>query len=109
MKYQWPDKKQLDLALQAINQNSLQFGGVSLLVVGDFLQLPPVDQKGVFAKAGKGSYRLSMDGCGKNFGYNSWLKPLGTAVTQNSLNDLIGFGKVCKRTIQWCDAKKSFR
>ena len=47
----------MDVALQAIKQNSLPFGGVSLLVVGDVLHLPHVNQKGVFAKAGKGSYR----------------------------------------------------
>ena len=34
----------LDLSLKAIMQNS-SFGGVSLLVVGDFLQILPVNQK----------------------------------------------------------------
>ena len=53
----------LDLALKAIMQNSSPFGGVSLLVVGDFLQLPPVNQKGVFMKPSKGSYRS----------FNGWL------------------------------------
>ena len=38
-------------------QNSLPFDGVSLLVVGDFLQLTPVNQKGVFMKPSKGLYR----------------------------------------------------
>ena len=38
-------------------QNSSPFGGVSLLVVVDFLQLPPVNQKGVFMRPSKGSYR----------------------------------------------------
>ena len=47
----------LDLALKAIMQSSPPFGGVSLLIVGDFLQLPPVNQKGVFMKPSKGSYR----------------------------------------------------
>ena len=37
----------LDLALKAVMQNSSPFGGVSLLAVGDFLQLPSVNQKGV--------------------------------------------------------------
>ena len=46
----------LDLALKAIMQNSSPFGGVSLLVVGDFLQLPPDNQKGVFMRPNKGSY-----------------------------------------------------
>ena len=44
-------------------QNSSPFGGVSLLVVGDFLQLPPVNQKGVFMKPIKGSYKS----------FNGWL------------------------------------
>ena len=47
----------LDLALKHIMQNLSPFGGVSLLVVGYFLQLPPVNQKGVFMKPSKGSYR----------------------------------------------------
>ena len=53
----------LDLALKAIMQNSSPFGGVSLLVVGDFLQFPPVNQKGMFMKPSKGSYRS----------FNGWL------------------------------------
>ena len=48
----------LDIALKAVIQNSLPFGGVTLLVVEDFLQVsPPVNQKGVFMKASKGAYR----------------------------------------------------
>ena len=47
----------LYLALKAIMQNSSLFGGVSLLVVGDFLQLPPVNQNDVFMKPIKGLYR----------------------------------------------------
>ena len=53
----------LDLALKAIMQNWSPFGGVSFLVVEDFLQLPPVDQKGMFMKPSKGSYRS----------FNGWL------------------------------------
>ena len=53
----------LDLALKAIKQNSSPSGWVSLLVVGDFLQLPPVNQKGVFTKPSKGPYRS----------FNRWL------------------------------------
>ena len=53
----------LDLALEAIMQNSSPFGEVSLLVFGDFLQPPPVNQKGVFMKPSKGSYRS----------FNGWL------------------------------------
>ena len=55
--------RHLDLVLKAIVQNSSPFGGVSLLVVGDFLQLSPVNQKGVFMKPSKGSYRY----------FNGWL------------------------------------
>ena len=47
----------LDLVLKAMTQNSSPFGGVSVLVLADFLQLPPVNQKGVFMKPSKGSYR----------------------------------------------------
>ena len=53
----------LDLALKAIMQNLSLFDGVSLLVVGDFSQLPPVNQKGVFMRPSKGSYRS----------FNEWL------------------------------------
>ena len=53
----------LDLALKAIMQNSSPFGGVSLLAVIDFLQLSPVNEKGVFKKPSKGSYRS----------FNGWL------------------------------------
>ena len=42
-----------DLALKAIMQNSSPFVGVSLLVVGDFLQLLPDNQKGVLMKPSK--------------------------------------------------------
>ena len=49
----------LDLVLKAIMQNSSPFGEVSLLVVGDFLKLPPVKQKDVFMRPSKGSYRSS--------------------------------------------------
>ena len=38
-------------------QNSFSFGGVSLLVVGDFLKLTPVNQIGVFMEAIKASCR----------------------------------------------------
>ena len=42
----------LDLALK----NSSPFGGLSLLISGDFLHLPPVNQKGVLMRQSKGSY-----------------------------------------------------
>ena len=49
--------EQLNLALQHIKGNNLPFGGISLLVIGDFLQLPPVKQLGVFMHARKGTYK----------------------------------------------------
>ena len=86
----------LDLALKGIMQNSSPFCGVSLLVV-DFLQLPPVNQKGVFMKPSKGSYRSLMDGCRKNSNCMSWLRLFSRAVIQILLNYLIGFEKVSKQ------------
>ena len=53
----------LDLALKNIRQNVLQLSGVSLLHVGDVLQYPPVNQKSVFMKPSKGSYKS----------FNGWL------------------------------------
>ena len=47
----------LNLALQLIKNNKLPFGGVCLMPIGDFLQLPPVKQKGIFMKAKKGTYQ----------------------------------------------------
>ena len=87
----------LDLALKAIMQNSSPFGGISLLVVGDFLQLPPVNQKVVFMKPSKRSYRS----------FNGWLwekfqlLELVEIVRQSSDPDfaqyLIGFEKDSKQ------------
>ena len=74
----------LDLALKAIMQNSSPFGGVSLLVIGDFLQLLPVNQKGAFMKPSKGSYRSLMYGCGKTSNCMSWLRLFVRAMIQIS-------------------------
>ena len=52
-----------DLTLKAIMQNLSPLGGISLLVVRDFLKLPPVNQKDVFMKPNKGSHRS----------FNEWL------------------------------------
>ena len=49
--------KDLDIALRNVKQNLLPFGGVSLVLVGDFLQLPLVNQKSMFMKPSKGSYK----------------------------------------------------
>ena len=67
----------LDLALKAIMQNSSPFAGVSLLVVADFLQLPPVNQKVVFMKTSKGSYRS----------FSGWGMRLVEIVPQSSIPD----------------------
>ena len=48
----------LDLALKNIKQNLLQFGGVSLLLVGDFLQLPSVNQKSMIQARDHGKFQL---------------------------------------------------
>ncbi len=46
----------LNLALQDVKQNKLIFGGVSVLLIGDLLQLPPVKQQSIFVCARKGTY-----------------------------------------------------
>ena len=38
-------------------QKSSAFAGVSMLVVGDFFELPPGNQKSLFTKPSKGSFR----------------------------------------------------
>ena len=45
----------LNKALQVIKQSTLPFCGISLLVIGDFLQFPPVKQH-IFAEGKKGTY-----------------------------------------------------
>ena len=87
----------LDVALKAIMQNSSSFGGVSLLVVRDFLQLPPVNQKGAFMKPSKGSYRSFRGWFWEKFQLQSWLRLFGRAVAQILLNHLIGFENVSKQ------------
>ena len=42
----------LNKRLQIIKDNELPFGGVSLLSIGDFLQLPPVKQSSIFEQQG---------------------------------------------------------
>ena len=59
--------KYLDLTLQYIMQNSLQFGGVSLMVIGDLLQLPPVKQPGIFMNVRKGTYEAFHESLWKKF------------------------------------------
>ena len=53
----------LDIALNNIKQNLLLFGGASLLLVEDLLQRPPINQKSVFIKPTKRSYKS----------FNRWL------------------------------------
>ena len=47
----------LNKALQVIKQNTLLFGGISLLVIGDFLQLPTLKELHIFAERKKGTYK----------------------------------------------------
>ena len=47
----------LDITLKNIKQNLLPFSDVSSLLAGGFLQLPLVNQKSVFMKPSKGSYK----------------------------------------------------
>jgi len=44
------------LTLQLIKQNVLPFGGVSVMTIGDFLQLPAVKQKSIYENATEGTY-----------------------------------------------------
>ena len=91
----------LDLALKAIMQKSSLFGGVSLLVVGDFFTTSPVNQKGVFMKPNKGSYKS----------FNGWLwekfqlHELVEIVRQSSDPDFAQlvnrFEKVSKQIMMW--------
>ena len=48
---------QLDLRLQEVKQNKLFFGGVSIVLLGDLLQLAPVNGKYIFRKPRQSSYR----------------------------------------------------
>ena len=89
----------LDLALKAIMRNLLPFGGVSLLFVGDFVQLPSVNQKDVFMKPSKGSHSSFSGWLLENF----QLDELVEIVCQSSdLNfaELVGF-EVGKQMITW--------
>jgi hypothetical protein len=50
----------LDLTLQEIFENNKLFGGVSVLAVGDLLQLQPVGEKPVFSNEGRGYEALAQ-------------------------------------------------
>ena len=56
----------LDLRLQDIMDNKLPFGGISVLVVGDLLQLNPVKQQGVFMLPNKGTYEAFQGSVWRN-------------------------------------------
>ena len=86
-----------DLGLKAIMQNSLPFGGVSLLVVGDFFRLQPINQKSVFMKSSESYIGHSVDGYVKTFNCMSWLRLLSRPVIQFLLNYLRGLEKVSKQ------------
>ena len=51
----------LDICLRNIKKNLPPFGGMTLLLVGDVLEIPPLNQKGVFMKPIKRLYK-SFDG-----------------------------------------------
>ena len=46
----------LNKALQLIKQNAWPYGGISLLVIGNFLQLPALRQQDIFAERREGAY-----------------------------------------------------
>ena len=50
----------LDRNLQAIMESNEPFGGVSILAVGDFLQLPPVAQRPVFTNPPSETYEALL-------------------------------------------------
>ena len=91
----------VDQALKAIMQNSLPFGGVSLLVIGDFLQLLPVNQKGVFMKPGKELYRSFSGWLWEKFQLHELVEIIWQGSDPILLNYAIGFEKLSKQIILW--------
>ena len=73
-------------ALKTIMQNSSPFGAVSLLIVGEFLQLPAVTKKVGSWNQVRDHIGHSMGCCGKKSNCMSWLRLFGKAVTQILLN-----------------------
>ena len=51
----------LDISSRNIKKNLLPFRDMTLLLVGDALEIPPLNQKGVFMKPSKRLYK-SFDG-----------------------------------------------
>ena len=51
----------LDISSRNIKKNLLPFRDMTLLLVGDVLEIPPLNQKGVFMKPSKRLYK-SFDG-----------------------------------------------
>ena len=52
--------RHLNRTLQLIKNNTFPFGGISVIAIGDFLQLPPVMQQGIYVKTNqtqKGTYK----------------------------------------------------
>ena len=54
----------LNKTLQVINQSTLPFGGIYLLAIGDFLQLPSVKKLHIFAEGKKEHTKLCLVHCG---------------------------------------------
>ena len=71
----------LDLAMQLIMSNSAPFGGVSVIAIGDLLQLPPVNQQGVYMCPKKGTYESFQGSIWQNLFY---LHELTEIVRQSS-------------------------
>ena len=89
----------IHLALKAIMQNFWPFGGVSLLVVGDFLQIQLVNQKVVFMKPCKWSYRSFNWWLWENFQLHGLVEIVRWSIDPDFAHYLIGFGKVSKQII----------
>ena len=55
--------------MQSVMSNTARFGGVSVIAIGDLLQLPPVNQRGIFESPKKGSYEAFQGSVWQNLFY----------------------------------------
>ena len=72
-----------------------------MLVVGDFFELPPGNQKSLFTNQVRGHLGHSTDPCGKHSNCLSWLRLSDRAVIRSLLNYLIEFELVSKQIMIW--------